>query len=63
MGWIDIKSIDDMDTINELYGGTEKFKYEKSKNNNEDDFHKPQGMYSNWREGDSYIGRRKKARN
>lgn len=62
MGRIHIKSIDDMDMLDEFYGGTEKFKYGK-KNNNEDDLHEPQRLPPGWREGDSYIGRRKKARN
>lgn len=62
MGRVRINSIDDLDILDELYGGTEKFKNGK-KNNNETDIHEPQRLPAGWREGDSYIGRRKKARN
>ena len=62
MGRVRINSIDDLDILDELYGGTEKIKNGK-KNNNETDLHESQRLPAGWREGDSYIGRRKKARN
>lgn len=60
MGRVRINSIDDLDILDELYGGTEKIKNGK-KNNNETDL-QSQRLPAGWREGDSYIGRRKKAR-
>tara|TARA_B100001093_G_C26163922_1_gene732744 strand:+ start:200 stop:418 length:219 start_codon:yes stop_codon:yes gene_type:complete len=36
---------------------------QKKKNYNERNLQQPQGLPSNWREGDSHIGRQKKARN
>lgn len=64
MGKIHINTIDDFDYLDELYGGTEKIKHGKyKKNNDEDDISQSQGLPAGWREGDSYIGRRKKARN
>ena len=36
---------------------------QKKKNYNERNFQQPQGLPSDWREGDSFIGRQKKARN
>mgnify|MGYP003633425173 CR=1 FL=1 len=55
----------DWDDLDEEFGGTEKIKRtnEKSqKNYNEEDIRKPQGLPAGWREGDSFIGMRKKAR-
>jgi len=57
---------DEWDDLDELHGGREKIKRKndgKSKNNNEDELHQSQRLPAGWREGDSFIGRRKKARN
>ena len=56
--------VDDYDEYDELYGGREKIrKNAKTKNQNEENFQQLQGLPIGWRKGDSYIGRRKKARN
>jgi len=66
MSKIQISNLDDYDDLDELYGGTQKInrKHEKhNKNEDDTDFHEPQGLPPGWREGDSHIGLRKKARN
>ena len=63
MGKIQINSYDDLDDLDELYGGQEKIKNGKHKKDNyETGILEPQGLPAGWREGDSFIGRRKKAR-
>ena len=46
-----------------LYGGKQKIIKKNDKNKNEENLQQSQGLPAGWREGDSYIGRRKKARN
>lgn len=57
---------DEWDDLDELHGGREKIKRKnngKAKNKDEDDLHQSQRLPAGWREGDSFIGRRRKARN
>lgn len=57
---------DDWDDLDDIQGGVEKIKRKndgKSKNEDEDGLHESQGLPPGWRKGDSFIGRRKKARN
>jgi len=64
MGKIKISNLEELDEYDELYGGTEKYKKNDSnKNNYEEELQQSQGLPAGWREGDSHIGRRKKARN
>ena len=55
----------DLNNIDELYGGTEKIKKDgkKKQSRNDKNVQKSQDMPADWREGDSYIGRKKKKRN
>ena len=68
MGKIHLKNLhqyDDWDELDEEFGGTQKIKRTNEKyqeNYNEENVHQSQGMPAGWREGDSYIGLRKKAR-
>tara|TARA_B110000858_G_C17722499_1_gene435969 strand:- start:400 stop:621 length:222 start_codon:yes stop_codon:yes gene_type:complete len=72
MGKVDLnhlKHYDEFDEeffdLDEKFGGTEKIKRNNErlqKNNDEDGIHEPQRLPPGWREGDSYIGLRKKAR-
>lgn len=63
MGKIQINSYDDLDDLDELYGGHEKIKNGNNKKDNyEAGILEPQRLPAGWREGDSFIGRRKKAR-
>jgi|TARA_A200000159_G_C7332239_1_gene343476 cytochrome b involved in lipid metabolism len=55
--------VDDYDEYDELYGGKQKIIKKNGKNKNEENLQQSQGLPAGWREGDSYIGRRKKARN
>jgi len=55
--------VDDYDEYDELYGGREKITKKNGKNKNEENFQQSQRLPAGWREGDSYISRRKKARN
>ena len=57
--------VDDYDEYDELYGGKQKItkKNDKNKNNYEENLQQSQGMPAGWREGDSHIGKQKKARN
>ena len=53
----------DLDELDEKFPKTEKIKKnDKKKNDNAKRFHKLQGGTPDWREGDSHIGRQKKAR-
>ena len=63
---VDDYTSDDWFELDDTYGGVEKIKRKnngKSKNEDENGLHEPQGLPAGWREGDSFIGRRKKARN
>ena len=51
--------VDDYDEYDELYGGREKITKKNEKNKNEENFQQSQRPVG-WREGDSYIGRRKR---
>ena len=55
--------VEDYDEYDELYGGKQKIVKKNGKNKNEENFQQSQGLPAGWREGDSYISRRKKARN
>ena len=57
--------VDDYDEYDELYGGKQKIikKKDKKENNYEENLHQSQGLPAGWREGDSHIGKQKKARN
>ena len=57
--------VDDYDEYDELYGGKQKItkKNDKNKNNYEENLQQSQRMPAGWREGDSHIGKSKKARN
>ena len=65
----DWESYEDMDDMYDEMKGTEysrnkKQKREKQKKNNyEENLQQSQGMPAGWREGDSHIGKSKKARN
>jgi len=66
MGKIRLSGIDsdDYDEYDSLYGGKEKIqKNDKKQNNYEENLQQSQGMPAGWREGDSHIGKSKKARN
>tara|TARA_B100001057_G_scaffold393361_1_gene402244 strand:- start:1268 stop:1471 length:204 start_codon:yes stop_codon:yes gene_type:complete len=64
MGKIRITNIDLLDEYDEMYGGKQKIKKnDKKKNNYEENLQQSQGMPAGWREGDSHIGKQKKARN
>jgi|TARA_R110001592_G_C12736875_1_gene710474 hypothetical protein len=65
MGKLKISNFHLLDEYDELYGGTEKIKKNDNKQKNiyEENLQQSQGMPSGWREGDSHIGRQKKARN
>jgi hypothetical protein len=64
MGKIRITNIDLLDEYDDLYGGKEKIKKnDKNKNNYEENLQQSQRMPAGWREGDSHIGKQKKARN
>ena len=53
----------DLDELEEQFPKTEKIKKnDKKKNDNAERIHEPQGGTPDWREGDSHIGRQKKAR-
>lgn len=70
---IDVSDWEFYEDLDEMYDNmnrtelniNKKRKREKQnkKNNNEKDFQQSQRMPAGWREGDSYIGRRKKERN
>ena len=56
--------VDDYDDYDELHGGKQKIKKnEKNKNNYEENLQQSQRLPAGWREGDSHIGKQKKARN
>ena len=57
--------VDDYVEYDELFGGKQKIikKNDKNKNNYEENLQQSQGMPAGWREGDSHIGKSKKARN
>jgi len=57
--------VDDYDEYDELYGEKQKItkKNDKNKNNYEENLQQSQRMPAGWREGDSHIGKQKKARN
>lgn len=57
--------VENYDEYDELYGGKQKItkKNDKNKNNYEENLQQSQGMPAGWREGDSHIGKQKKARN
>ena len=55
--------VDDFDEYDELYGGRQKITKKNDKNKNEENLQQSQGLPTGWRKGDSYISRRKKARN
>ena len=66
MGKMKISNLDDYEDLDDKYGGHEKItkKNGKFKKNNDEAYvHEPQRLPAGWREGDSYIGLRKKARN
>ena len=53
----------DWDELEEQFPKTEKIKKNgKKKNDNAERIYEPQRSTSDWREGDSHIGRQKKAR-
>jgi len=57
--------VENYDEYDELYGGKQKItkKNDKDKNNYEENLQQSQRMPAGWREGDSHIGKQKKARN
>ena len=57
--------VENYDEYDELYGGKQKItkKNDKNKNNYEENLQQSQRMPAGWREGDSHIGKQKKARN
>ena len=65
--WESYEDLDEMyDQMNRTESNiTKKRKREKQnkQNNNEKDLQQSQGMPAGWREGDSHIGKSKKARN
>lgn len=63
---VDDYTSDDWFELDDTHGGIEKIKRKnngKSKNEDEDGLHESQGLPAGWRKGDSFIGRRRKARN
>ena len=60
----DFDDYDDIEYFESKRTTKRKAKNEKyTENYDEGDFHEPQRMPSGWREGDSHIGKSKKARN